>query len=75
MIVRAMSLRLINRYQTLGGSRVLFRLECNFIPTCSEYTKQAIIKYGAMRGWSLGLKRISRCSQRDLVDVMIDEVP
>ena len=34
---------------------------CRFTPTCSEYTKQAIIKYGALKGSWLGIKRICRC--------------
>jgi hypothetical protein len=34
---------------------------CRFIPTCSQYTYQAVEKYGAIRGLWLGLKRISRC--------------
>ncbi len=34
---------------------------CRFYPTCSEYTKQAIIKYGALKGSWLGIKRICRC--------------
>ncbi len=34
---------------------------CRFEPTCSEYTKQAVEKYGALRGSWLGLKRILRC--------------
>jgi putative membrane protein insertion efficiency factor len=34
---------------------------CRFEPTCSEYTKQAVEKYGAMKGSWLGLKRILRC--------------
>jgi putative membrane protein insertion efficiency factor len=34
---------------------------CRFEPTCSEYTKQAIIKYGALKGSWLGIKRIGRC--------------
>mgnify|MGYP002624291814 FL=1 len=34
---------------------------CRFTPTCSEYTKQAIIKYGAIKGLWLGIKRICRC--------------
>lgn len=34
---------------------------CRFEPTCSEYAKQAVEKYGALRGSWLGLKRILRC--------------
>ncbi len=34
---------------------------CRFTPTCSEYTKQAILKYGVLKGLWLGIKRISKC--------------
>ena len=34
---------------------------CRFLPTCSEYTKESIIKYGVIRGCWLGLKRIVKC--------------
>ena len=34
---------------------------CRFYPTCSQYTKEAIIKYGFIKGGWLGLKRILRC--------------
>jgi len=34
---------------------------CRYYPTCSEYTMQAISRYGAMRGLWMGLKRLSRC--------------
>ena len=34
---------------------------CRFEPTCSEYTKQAVEKYGAVKGTWLGVKRILRC--------------
>ena len=39
----------------------LFPSSCRFTPTCSEYTKQAIIKYGFFKGTFLGIKRISKC--------------
>ena len=35
---------------------------CKYYPTCSEYTKQAIEKYGAVKGTALGLARIIRCN-------------
>ena len=34
---------------------------CRFFPSCSEYTTEAVIKYGALKGARLGLKRLSRC--------------
>ena len=37
-------------------------IRCKFYPTCSEYTKQAIEKYGVIKGSILGLARIIRCN-------------
>ena len=34
---------------------------CRFSPTCSDYTYEAIEKYGLLKGAVLGLKRILRC--------------
>ncbi|NOY52068.1 MAG: membrane protein insertion efficiency factor YidD [Deltaproteobacteria bacterium] len=34
---------------------------CRYFPTCSEYTAQAIRKYGMLKGWRLGVSRILRC--------------
>ena len=34
---------------------------CRFYPTWSEYTKQAVEKYGALKGLYLGLIRILKC--------------
>lgn len=34
---------------------------CRFHPTCSEYSYQAIERYGIFRGSWMGLKRIIRC--------------
>ncbi|WP_282446710.1 membrane protein insertion efficiency factor YidD [Shewanella sp. 1CM18E] len=72
---KQISLKLIHRYQASGGSKKLLNIECNFEPTCSEYTKQCIIKYGAVKGWRLGLSRIKRCNQPDLCQKIYDEVP
>ena len=37
-------------------------INCKFYPTCSEYTKQAINKYGSIKGIFLGIYRILRCN-------------
>ncbi len=34
---------------------------CRYQPTCSQYTKEAIEEYGAIKGIYLGTKRILRC--------------
>jgi putative membrane protein insertion efficiency factor len=34
---------------------------CRFHPTCSEYMREAVLRYGLMRGAWLGLKRLARC--------------
>jgi putative membrane protein insertion efficiency factor len=34
---------------------------CRFEPTCSEYAKTAVEKYGAVRGTWMAAKRILRC--------------
>ena len=39
----------------------LFGRRCRFFPSCSEYTAEAVEKYGAYKGAVLGLKRLSRC--------------
>lgn len=34
---------------------------CRYYPTCSEYTRQAVVRFGTGRGLWFGLKRILRC--------------
>lgn len=43
------------------GRFILPSAGCRYYPSCSEYTKQAIHKYGASRGFLLGLKRLGKC--------------
>lgn len=37
-------------------------VECKYYPTCSEYAKLAIEKYGCIRGIYLSIKRIIKCN-------------
>ncbi len=34
---------------------------CRFYPTCSEYAKQATLKYGVLKGGWISIKRVLRC--------------
>jgi len=35
---------------------------CRYAPTCSQYGKEAILKYGPFKGGWMALKRIGRCN-------------
>jgi putative membrane protein insertion efficiency factor len=52
-------LKLISFYQKYISTHL--KSSCVFYPTCSEYTKQAVEKYGILKGNSLGFLRILRC--------------
>ncbi len=68
LLARGLVLKMIRLYQkTLsldhGWLSALFPDGyCKFHPTCSEYTYQAIKKYGVVRGGWKGIKRIVRCN-------------
>jgi uncharacterized protein len=40
----------------------LFPSSCRFVPTCSEYAIDAIIRYGALKGAALAFRRVLRCN-------------
>jgi len=37
---------------------------CNYYPSCSEYSRQAIVNHGILKGLLMGIMRIGRCSAR-----------
>jgi putative membrane protein insertion efficiency factor len=39
----------------------LLRPRCRFLPTCSQYTLDALEHYGPYKGSILALKRVCRC--------------
>ena len=49
---------LINLYQL---TPMHSHTSCRFIPTCSEYSKKAIQRFGTLKGLLLTIKRVFRC--------------
>lgn len=48
--------------KTISPILSYFGIKCKYYPTCSEYTRQAIEKYGIIKGCFLGIKRILKCN-------------
>lgn len=64
--MRRLAILIVSIYQkTISPDTGVFALKkgttCVFYPTCSEYTKEAIGRYGVIKGVFLGVKRIARC--------------
>ena len=63
-----LALKLIELYQkTLSPDHGWFKAKhpggfCRFQPTCSQYSHDAVNKYGFLKGSCLGLWRIIRCN-------------
>ena len=61
--MKRISVKLIEFYKKTISPIFQYKgIHCKYYPTCSEYTKQAIEKYGALKGTFLGIKRILRCN-------------
>jgi len=39
----------------------IFKTNCRYLPTCSEYSLGSFKKHGLIKGFSLSVKRISHC--------------
>jgi len=57
--MRYILLIFIKLYQWLVSP--LLGNNCRHIPSCSDYTSEAIKSHGVVRGIGLGAKRISKC--------------
>ncbi|ABB39192.1 protein of unknown function DUF37 [Oleidesulfovibrio alaskensis G20] len=40
----------------------LFPPSCRFVPTCSAYAAEAVLRHGIIKGGFLALRRILRCN-------------
>lgn len=52
-------IKLIKLYQS---TPLHMHSNCRFVPTCSEYSKIAIERFGITKGLYLTIKRILRCN-------------
>ena len=57
--MKRLALALIRLYQATLSP--VIGSQCRFTPTCSQYTYEAIARFGAAKGSWLGLKRLARC--------------
>ena len=57
--MRRLFLWLIRFYQK--NISPLLGAHCIYEPTCSEYARQALVKYGVCKGSYLAIRRILRC--------------
>lgn len=66
--------RVIDAYQGLARPLLRGRVECRFVPSCSEYSRQAVRRHGVVRGLELTARRLARC-QESVPRGTLDEVP
>ena len=59
-VLKEIFLLIIRLYQLLISP--LLGANCRYTPTCSQYGKEAIIKYGPLKGGWLAIKRIASCN-------------
>lgn len=57
-MLKKLLIKLINIYQFFSK---MTPPVCRFNPTCSQYAKEAIIKYGIKKGGFMAIKRILKC--------------
>lgn len=56
-MLKKIGVKLIRFYQ-----KYLSKGTCPYLPSCSQYTLEAILKHGFFVGCFLGFKRILRCN-------------
>ena len=58
--MKRLILFVIKKYKTLIVSTL--PSACRLVPSCSQYTYQAIEEFGVLKGIFYGLKRVLRCN-------------
>ena len=58
-VAQRVALAAIQLYKLLISP--LFTGSCRFMPSCSEYAREAVVRFGVVRGSMLALRRLARC--------------
>ena len=58
-IMKTVVLLLIRFYKRFISP--LLASNCRYYPTCSQYTYEAVDRYGVVKGGWMGVRRIARC--------------
>lgn len=65
---------LVEFYQADISPRLRSYIRCRYEPTCSEYSKQAVTRFGITEGLVLSWRRLRSC-QRTVTPGTVDPVP
>ena len=58
-LAQRLALALLTLYKMLLSP--LFTGSCRFVPSCSDYAREAVMVHGTVKGVWLGARRLSRC--------------
>lgn len=64
----------VHAYQAVGRPLLEGRIQCRYEPTCSEYSIEAVRRFGIRRGLEMTVRRVRACK----IDVplgTVDPVP
>lgn len=65
---------LVEFYQAGISPTVSGYIQCRYQPTCSEYSKQAVQRFGILEGLALSWRRLNSC-QRTVPMGTLDPIP
>lgn len=65
----------IRGYRKTGGGARWFGIDCNFEPSCSAYSEEAIVRFGLLRGLTMTWSRLRRCNRPDVTCKCLEPVP
>ncbi|HBC35720.1 MULTISPECIES: membrane protein insertion efficiency factor YidD [Marinobacter] len=73
-MLQALALKAIGFYRRTGGGTRWFGIDCNFEPSCSAYSEEAIRRFGLCEGVRLTFHRLRRCNRPDAICKCIEPV-